>query len=530
MDVHGGAAGEDSAGLGGVDEAVPPPRPPSPQPATAVDDAEFRRFVYHFNDWVDDADYVEPTVLVIDAGRFHWKAGDAGDDYPSEFAPEGAEGLELGKELQRLRDSGADRRRHAELQLLHEHRETCCASILESLSSRVARDRLQQHELALVTVPLLERPDDPGGQAAWLMRQLFEALPTLRGIMLQNQEVLSLYASGRTTGVVVNLGSELSAMAIWEGSILSDTASVVHNPQYSCLPSSVRNSEAMAFWIENSGLVDVVEGAIVAAPRDTRVDLMRNIVITGGIRAQLGTAGEACSAHLRSALVRRLTTTGYLRANPLTNHDRFVDRFVRVVCPSERYNSAWNGGSIIASLNSTFRYPEPLFISREQHEAFVAKGTRATAADASYLLGAAERTLVPVAPDLRPAAALRALAWARCLLHSDSSSSTELAELPTELVVRVGELLVHPTAPRGAATPPEKTCRTAAELALLMAPRPQGCEQGQDCEPQRWTEAGAERVAHARYIGSSTVQAPPERALSLLERDRGCGRIRVMFS
>ena len=115
-------------------------------------------------------------------------------------------------------------------------------------------------------------------------------------------------------------------------------------------------------------------------------------------------------------------------------------------------------------------------------------------------------------------------------MHSDESPSTELAELPAELVVWIGELLVHPLDRCGAATPPEESSRTDAELALLLAPRLEGCEQGRDCEPQRWTEAGAERVACARYIGRSTVQAPPERGLSLLERDRGSTRIRVMLS
>eukprot|EP01044_Picomonas_judraskeda_P001458 COSAG03_NODE_88_length_13468_cov_4.757798_5_plen_520_part_00 len=506
-----------------------PPGPRHPRSAAAVDDAEFRQFVR------SQTDVVEP-VLVIDAGRFHWKVGDAGEDSPTDFAPEGEDGVRVGVELQRLRSGGdLDRSRQAEQQLLREHRETCCASMVEALSRRVARGQARPHELALVTVPLLERPDDSDGQAAWLMRQLFERLPSLRGIMLQNQEVLSIYANGRTTALAVNLGSEISVVATWEGHILSDTARVVRNPQYDLLPSSVRNGEAMEHWVDTSGLVDAVEGAIVAAPRDTRRHLLSNLVITGGRRAQMGrTAGQACSAHLPSALLRRLTSTGYLRSNPLGVGTIHVgdpwDGSVRVVCPPERDCSAWIGGSIVGSLSSTFRSPEPLFISREQFEAFVALGTRASAADVSCLLGAAERTLVPAGLDLRPAAAWRALAWARCLLHSDASSSAELAELPAELVVRIGELLVHPPAPcAGAATPPEESSRTDAELALLLAPRLEGCEQGQYCEPQCWTEAGAERVARAQYIGRSTVQAP-RGGLSLLERDRGSERIRVMLT
>jgi hypothetical protein len=513
-------------------EAIPPPCRRPPSPAAAVDDAEFREFVRVFNDWTADA-IPEPIALVIDAGRFHWKAGDAGEDSPSIVVPEGVDGVRLGVELQRLRSDGSDRSRQTGLQLLREHRETCCASVIESLSLNVERGQARPYELALVTVPLLERPDDPDSQAAWLIRQLFERIPSLRGITLQNQEVLSSYATGQGTALVINLGSELSVVAMWEGYLLSDTASVVGNPQYDLLPSSVQNSKAMEHWLETSGLVDAVEEAITAAPRDTRKDLLFNIVIAGGMRAHWGMAGQACAVHLPSALLRRLASTGHLRSNPPgvgRVAEQPIDRFVRVVSPPERDCSAWIGGSIGCSLNATFRSPDPVFISRERHDAFVALGTQATAADASCLLGAAERTLVPVSPDLRPAAAWRALAWARCLLHSDASWSTELADLPIELVVRIGELLVHPPAPRGATTPPEESCRTDAELALLMAPRLQGCEQGQDCEPQYWTEAGAERVARARYIGRSTVQPPPQGGLSLLERDHDSWRIRVMLS
>eukprot|EP01043_Picozoa_sp_COSAG02_P032354 COSAG02_NODE_2157_length_9637_cov_4.208429_7_plen_576_part_00 len=475
--------------------------------AAAVDDAEFREFVRGFNDLSDDQDAVEPAVLVVDAGRLHWKVGDAGDDSPSDLAPEGPDGVLVGVELQRLRSGGADRSRRAEQQLLRDHRATCCTSMVEALRRRAARGQARPYKLAVVTVPLLERPDDPDGQAAWLMRQLFDRLPSLRGIMLQNQEVLSIYASGRTTGLAINLGSELSVVAVWDGGLLSDTARVVRNPQYDLLPASVRDGEAMKHWLETSGLVDAVEGAIAVAPRDTRRDLLSNLLITGGMRAQLGTAGQACSAHLPSALLCRLTSIGYLSSN-LPG--------VRVVCPPERDCSAWIGGSIVGVLSSTYRYPEPLFISRRQYETFVALGTTASAADVSFLLGAAERTLVPAGPDLRPAAALRALAWARCLLHSDASSCAALAELPAELVVRIGELLDHPPPPHGATTPPEESSRTDAELELLEAPRLQGYEQGQDCEPQYWTEAGAE--------------APPEGGVALLARDRGSERIRVMLS
>eukprot|EP01052_Picozoa_sp_SAG31_P050250 SAG31_NODE_11382_length_1037_cov_0.831557_1_plen_221_part_01 len=216
-------------------EGIPPLSRPWPADAT-VDDAEFRQYV---REWNDDPDDVERTVLVIDAGRFHWKVGDAGEDSPSDFAPEGLDGVRLGVELQRLRSGGSDRSRQAEQQLLRDHRKTCCASMFEALSRRVARGQARPYELALVTVPLLERPDDSDSQAAWLMQQLFERLPSLHGITFQNQEVLSIYASGRATALAVNLGSEISVVGVWDDCLLSDMARIVRSPQYDLVPSKI---------------------------------------------------------------------------------------------------------------------------------------------------------------------------------------------------------------------------------------------------------------------------------------------------
>ena len=58
--------------------------------------------------------------------------------------------------------------------------------------------------------------------------------------------------------------------------------------------------------------------------------------------------------------------------------------------------------------------------------------------------------------------------------------SCRRATPPIELVVRIEELLVHCPIPRGATMPPEGSCLSNAEQALLMAARLQGYEQGQD--------------------------------------------------
>eukprot|EP01047_Picozoa_sp_COSAG01_P062156 COSAG01_NODE_7863_length_3021_cov_1.688227_4_plen_223_part_00 len=196
---------------------------------------------------------------------------------------------------------------------------------------------------------------------------------------------------------------------------------------------------------------------------------------------------------------------------------------------------------------------EPLFISRERHHTLAALGSRASAADASRLVGRADECiLVASEPDLRPEAAQRALAWACCLLGGHPARHTgvdaEVREtaavgsmtddqparvcetLPTELVAKVGMLLVRPLQSTGAPTPAEECGHTDEEMRWLSAARPPDGSQGQDCQEQRWSSEQAARVQRARYVGGATLAAAHRDRLDelpMLARDRR-GGIRVM--
>jgi hypothetical protein len=214
--MQSAAADQPEAAIDPLPEACPPGLSPvSPSPSSSlpplfssIDDDTFHRFVHSFN---DDVGVDENTVLVIDAGNLQWAAGRAGDDSPCLFAPDTQEELtslrDMAVELQRLQNSSDDgdgddassSSHHSRAQLLLEHRDRCCASMLELISnaSRWARAHTQhQHMdpgwdkpwlLALVTVPMLQGAGSP--RARWLCTQLFDRLPSLRGVMIQHQEV-----------------------------------------------------------------------------------------------------------------------------------------------------------------------------------------------------------------------------------------------------------------------------------------------------------------------------------------------------
>eukprot|EP01047_Picozoa_sp_COSAG01_P062154 COSAG01_NODE_7863_length_3021_cov_1.688227_2_plen_127_part_00 len=100
--------------------------------------------------------------------------------------------------------------------------------------------------------------------------------------------MLSSYAAGRTTSWVINLGLEITIVAIFEGAILSATARVLRNPRYDMLPTTApsqqRHAAAAERWMDCSGLLAALEDSLEAAPIDTRGALLHGVVISGGER------------------------------------------------------------------------------------------------------------------------------------------------------------------------------------------------------------------------------------------------------
>ena len=438
-------------------------------------DASFAEFLMTVgNSDLGPDDPHDIKVPVIDAGRLRWKWGLAGEDSPEsnicdDHTLQGQaareDGNTVGIELERLRNSrGGDCA--AASSLLRSQRAKCCGKFLEWVAKEQAartsawaqlvaqpdgprRAPPQWPPLVVVTVPLLERADDP--HPLWLLSRLFHDLPALRGVALQNQETLATYASGRTSGLVLNLGYEVSMQGIYEGVQLPETARVITLPRHDLWP--LDSVEAATEWLDASGVLVALKESLAAAPIDTRAVLTSNIVLAGGnMRSDAGRhVGEA----IRHASSLKWT----------------------VVTPPERAISAWIGGSVFGSLSSTFR--GSYFVTRarfELCEALLAAPSRPGVTEAvDRLLGSDSPLCQPSLHD-RAFPARQILAWACCLLPGNVPM---LEDLPEEIVSLIAGHLPRRRATTGAAAPEEVRTRTAAEEALLYAERPE--EQGAEC-------------------------------------------------
>jgi len=125
-----------------------------------------------------------------------------------------------------------------------------------------------------------------------------------------------LYASGRTTGLVVDAGEgQIRITSIHEGITLDHASLII----------SVTAEQ------DNLPLHEGIHASIQKCDTSLHGELYRNIILSGG-----STLFEGFKEELEKKL-GRLVTAG---------------NEIRVFAPAERWNSAWIGGSILASLKT----------------------------------------------------------------------------------------------------------------------------------------------------------------------------------
>jgi hypothetical protein len=150
------------------------------------------------------------------------------------------------------------------------------------------------------------------------------------------QEVLMLYASGRVTGLVVNLGFHLTVMGMYEGHLLGETVRRV--PMLASEDAFIADPAA---WEQRIHLGALVTEAIEAAPIDTRKELARSVVVSGGSWGGWAGIKEHLTAH--ATQLYKWDTTRSM------GH---VSHHVNVVRPPEAGAAAWIGGSILGTLGA----------------------------------------------------------------------------------------------------------------------------------------------------------------------------------
>ena len=209
--------------------------------------------------------------LVVDSGRLHWRIGRAGEDSPDAGVPSMQTVYDASVFLQPGDQQAWRERWEANWALFEAYERTLSIGDDDTGDEDASYDGI-----AVFTASVFDGPDT--GHIHDIANRVFAPGSKLRitHIHFVLQELCILYSNGRTTGLVINLGHELTILGVYEGNMLGETARrsvMTHEDVY--LHDDFQ-------WEDSVQLAELVMSAIMSAPIDTRRDLLGNIVIGGG--------------------------------------------------------------------------------------------------------------------------------------------------------------------------------------------------------------------------------------------------------
>ncbi|XP_070619014.1 actin, cytoplasmic type 5-like isoform X6 [Erythrolamprus reginae] len=197
-------------------------------------------------------------------------------------------------------------------------------------------------------VLLTERPLNIKSHREKMTQIMFESFH-VSAFYLATQAVLSLYASGRTTGVVLDIKSNgMDLVPVYEGYAVGPAIVRMDMGSEDLTDFLLRMLNERGYKInpvgqQHCGIHETVFSAVMKCDQDRRSAMFKNVVLAGGTSMFPG-------------FVERLQPE--MTALVSSNTE------VKIIAPPNRTCSAWVGGSLLASLPQF----QQIYISKEEYE------------------------------------------------------------------------------------------------------------------------------------------------------------------
>ncbi|KAJ5070638.1 actin-2 [Anaeramoeba ignava] len=326
------------------------------------------------------------NTIVMDIGSDIIKIGFAGDDKPRLLVPSivgtpKPDSLFLsmtpeywvGEKLKSRKD-------RLQLNYIIEHGIITNWEFMQTLFSRTIRDELEvglSEHIFLLTEPPLN-PKLNREKTTEIMIESFD----VRGFYLANQSVLSLYASGKKTGIVIDSGDGFSSVVpIYEGYALPHATmkSDLAGKDLTDYLMKILTEKGYSFTTnsEKEIVKDIKEKLCYVAfdfeeEMISESSIQKNYELPNGKNITLGNEIFKCSEILfQPSLFEMKQPSGSTMIPKIEERiQKEINKFspndmnIQIIAPPERQYSAWIGGSILASLPSF----EKMLILRDEYE------------------------------------------------------------------------------------------------------------------------------------------------------------------